>query len=249
MILLALTLTACNTVRPPAFPDATTAALAGPSCQGSGQACRCALSSSDVGTPPPGLRRYEVRLPSTQGTASAVVIDGVGALVRDQGNPDGSCFYVDLRPGATYRVQYMAQAQSRERGISVSFSMKELGPEGNWYDVIQQICGSNDEPCGYESVSDWTEAVSGGHRFHDPCSSSLVEGIRVDGGLYDRRFIDAQFTFGLRLHEQPPTQPPGSVCRRDPEGNPIEPDVPPEDDDGDDADAEESDPETVSEGE
>jgi hypothetical protein len=174
------------------------------------------------------MRRFEVRLPAARGTSSALVIEGVGAMLRDEDNPEGSCFYLDLRPGATYSVQYQAQAHQRERGITVSFSMRELSPDGRWYDVIQQQCGSNDEPCHYESVSDWTQAVSGGHMFHDPCGSSYVEGVRVEGGLYDRTFIDSQFTFGLILREEDPQLPPGSPCRRDVDGNLIIPEPSPE---------------------
>lgn len=223
-----MVLTACTVPGPPAFPEAVSAQLVGPLCDRPGVPCQCTVSTGDVGTPPPGLRRFEVRLPAARGTSSAVVLNDIGALVRDEANPEGSCFYLDLRPGATYRVEYLAQAAQRERGITVDFSMRELSSDGRWYDVIQQHCGSNDEPCHYGSVSDWTQAVESGHRFHDPCGSTVIEGARVEGGLYDRSFIDAQFTFGLRLREEEPPMPPGSPCRRDPDGNFIMPEPVPE---------------------
>ena len=181
------------------------------------------MRGTDVGTPPEGLRRFEVQLPHTRGTASALVIEGVGAMVRDVDNPEGSCFYMDLRPGATYRVQYLAQSDNRDRGISVAFAMRELGPEGGWYNVISQRCGSSDTPCRYESVTDWTTAVEDGHRFHDPCGSTILDDMRVDGGLYDRHFIDAQFSFNLVLRDEPPIGTPGSSCQRPPEDMVISP--------------------------
>lgn len=227
-----MVLTACTAPGPPAFPEAISAPLVGPLCERPGQPCQCTINTGDVGTPSPGTRRFEVRLPPARGTSSALVIDGFGALLRDEANPEGSCFYLDLSPGATYRMQYLAQAAQRERGITVAFSMRELSPDGRWYDVIQQRCGSNDEPCHYESVSDWTQAVSGGHRFHDPCGSTYIEGIQVEGGLYDRTFIDSQFTFGLILREEDPPMPPGSPCRRDPDGNLIMPEPEPEEEAG-----------------
>lgn len=148
-------------------------------------------------------------------------------MVRDEDDPEGSCFYMDLRPGATYSVRYLARAHSRERGISVAFRVRELADDGRWYDVLQQRCGSSDTPCHYESVSDWTRAVEGGHRFHDPCGSSQLEDMRVDGGLYDRRFSDAQFSFSIVLRQEGPLGPPRSNCRVPPVGA-IPPETSPE---------------------
>jgi len=178
-----------------------------------------------VGEPPEGFRRFEVRLPAARGTASAVVIDGLGALVRDEANPAGSCFYLDLLVGSTYQVRYLAQAEHRDRGVVAAFSLREAAPAGaGWYDVLHQSCGSRDEPCPYESPADWTAAIRGGHRFHDECGSTELENINIEGGLYDRRFIDVQFTFDLRVRSESPEGPPGSRCRRRlnlaPEGQP-----------------------------
>lgn len=209
-LLIALS-TACTVAGPPAFPERITAPLAGPRCDDPHRPCRCVDDAESAGTPPEGVRRFEVRLPGTRGTASAVEIEGVGAVRREADDIAGSCFYLDLSPGATYRVRYLAQTDNRNRGITVAFSLRELGPEG-WYNVIQQRCGTADTPCRYESVSDWIRAVESGHRFHDPCSSSRIEGARVDGGLYDRHFIDAQFSFNLILRHHPPTEAPGSAC-------------------------------------
>jgi len=203
-----LLVTACAVSGPPRFPETTNVPLVGPRCDQPERPCRCSVTGDDAGTPPEGRRRFELRLPSTRGTASALEIEGVGAVVRDERDPEGSCFYLDLRPGATYRVRYLAQAVSRERGISVAFTIREAGPEGGWYDVLTQRCGSSDRSCHYGSVSDWISAVEGGHRFHDPCGSTDLANMRVDGGLYDRRFIDAQFAFDLVVATEPPTGAP-----------------------------------------
>lgn len=226
-------LAVCTPAGPPAFPDGTTAALAGPLCERQGGPCLCANSVAEVGQPPEGLRRFEVRLPSTRGTASAMAIDGVGTLLRDEENPGGSCFYLDLRPGATYHVRYLARAHSRERGISVAFGIREVGPRGSWYDVIAQRCGSSDEPCGYRSVADWTADFGGGGRFHDPCGSTLIEQVRVEGGIFDQRFEDAQFSFDLEVMPPPPERAPGSVCQRRLDGTLIELDAGPDADEAD----------------
>ena len=130
---LALSLLGCNVMGPPAFPDSITAALAGPRCDQAGQPCRC--EGPEVGEPPEGYRRFEVRLPYAPRTASAVVIEGVGAVVRDAGDLDGSCFYIDLRPGATYRVQYLAQGEDRNWGIAVAFDVIAFGSSNGCFDV------------------------------------------------------------------------------------------------------------------
>ena len=203
---------ACAMSVPPRFPETTNTPLVGPHCGRPERPCRCSSTDTDAGDPPEGRRRFEIRLPNTQGTASAVEIDGIGTVVRDESDPGGSCFYLDLRPGATYRFRYLAQAASRERGISVAFTIREARREGGWYDVLTQRCGSSDRSCQYESVSDWISAVEGGHRFHDPCGSTDLANMRVDGGLYDRRFTDAQFAFDLVVGSEPPLGRPGGAC-------------------------------------
>ena len=227
---------ACTVTGPPAFPDGTTAQLVGPLCESQSAPCLCADNAAETGAPPEGLRRFEIRLPATRGTASAAVVEGVGALLRDEDHPGGSCFYIDLRPGATYHLRYLARAHSRERGISVAFGIREVAPMGGWYDVISQQCGSSDSPCGYESVADWTAAFGGGHRFNDPCGSTLIEEVRVEGGIFDQRFEDAQFSFDLEVVAEPPTRAPGSSCQRAIDGHLMEIDAGPEPADaGDDA--------------
>lgn len=111
----------------------------------------------------------------------------------------------------------MAEGYNRERAISVAFSIREFSAEHGWYDVIRQRCGSNDTPCQYESIEDWTSTVRTGHRFHDPCGSTTIDNIRVDGGIYNFHFTDAQFSFDLRLNPDPPAGPPGSVCSGQPD--------------------------------
>jgi hypothetical protein len=222
---VALFVAACHVAGPPELPDAVTATLVGPRCDRPGRPCRCDLSQRPVGAPPAGHRRFEIRLPQAIGTRSAVDIDGIGAVVRDENDAEGSCFYLDLDPGATYRVRYLAAAHDRNRGLTAAFSVRELGPDGDsWYDVVQQRCGTNDTPCHHESVQDWTRSIEGGHRFHDPCGSTRIAGMRVDGGLYDRHFADVQISFDLTLRHHPPTAPPRSACR----DTMAEPDAPPQ---------------------
>lgn len=204
---------ACTVEGPPAFPDNTSAMLAGPLCDIPDQPCRCATDPSQAGQPAQGYRRFEIQLGNTRGTSSAVTVEGIGTFLRDESNPEGSCFYFDTRLGSTHHVRYLAQSSNRDRGISVAFNMREVADEQGWYSVLEQRCGSSSQSCRYESVEDWTRAISSGHRFHDRCGSTDLIDMRVDGGLYDRHFIDAQLTFDMLTRDEGPRGEPGGACR------------------------------------
>lgn len=212
-LLIPLAGAACAVEGPPAFPRETTATLAGPLCARPGRPCRCADDAGEAGTAAPGMRRFEVRLPAVQGTSSAVAVEGIGSMVRDEASSEPSCFYFDGRLGATYQVRYLVAAQDRERGLSIAFEMRELSDEGAWYDVLLQRCGTAREPCHYEGIHDWTEAISGGHRFHDRCGSTRLTGMRVDGGTYGHQITDGQLSLEMNLRQEGPVGPPGGSCR------------------------------------
>jgi len=210
--LATLVSTSCMVPQTPTLPEATSAPLVGERCTAGTSPCRCVAPGESPGSPAEGHRRFEVLLPRNQGTRNAVVIEGLGAMVGDTSQPEDSCYYIDLPIGASPQVTYMAESENRDRGLTVGFSIREAGADGGWYGVLEQHCGSGQTPCRYESVEDWTSAVEGGHRFHDPCGSTSLDGMRVDGGLYNRHFTDAQLTFTLILSHDPPEGLPGSAC-------------------------------------
>ena len=91
--------------------------------------------------------------------------------------------------------------------------MREVGPEGGWYDLLEQRCGTSDTPCRYESVRDWTAAISGGHRFHDSCGSARLMGMRVEGNVLERHLTDGELSFDMNLRHEGPLGSPGGRCR------------------------------------
>jgi hypothetical protein len=191
--------------------------LGGARCHGAVCTCRSRGSGDDKETQPPdeGHKRFEIRL-GAAGGAATLSSPTLGELAA---GPDESCFYVDVVPGTTHEVSFVAKERRPEEGVSPELEIAEFGPKGPWwYDVLVVKCdGGPGGHCNRDAADAWSAELKTRKRGRiDPCGSAVVKGLKWDttGGTGYRElglFADFKVTFTLEVKKFPTQFQPGST--------------------------------------
>jgi hypothetical protein len=200
----------------PGLATATTLTLAGARCVGATCTCRQpGRDDHEAEPPPPGAKRFEIRLSAVGGAASAD-LSGLGSLVSasdDDGMPDvtrpvpETCAYVDVPIGSTHDVELAARESISGRGLAPRMRIAEYGPKGDfWYDLIAVSCEGSGGRCDRQAAEAWGASARQRKRGRlDPCGSAVVTRLRWetsggqgerDGGLF--RDFTVRFTMEVK---------------------------------------------------
>ncbi len=210
---------ACGSSPPPTklgpeLPAQTSATLAGGRCSGS--ACKCRAqgdASKEDPPPPPGQKRYELRVDRGPGKVW-VTVDGTQQLYADT-ETDETCFYLDL-PFGKHEVSVRGRAQQPSGGVGASLQVSEYapGPEKAapwWYDTAYFQCG-HPGPCEPETLAAWKKEVDDyNNSLRDPCGSTKVRRAQWETGTLPDGLHPDDFVASLVLDIYPfaPKQGPG----------------------------------------
>lgn len=186
-------------------PDKRTSGVfAGPLC--TGETCTCATNVADVGTPPDGYKRFEVRLNSAQ-QLWFKIRDNV--MYKDAERPE-ACFYVDLPSGET-AIEMRA---SEPNGVSAAWSVKELGTIAQtWYETFTFNCG-NPGVCSFEELRDKKAEYADPKR--DKCGSVKIKGLTWDTGRSPDQLHPSELLVKatLNVYKFVPDRPHGDDCSK-----------------------------------
>jgi hypothetical protein len=200
----------------PRFPPETTLRASGARC-GAGKACSCRSLAGGEGQAEEGIaaghKRFEFRLPRTP-SALWVAVEGKGVFYKPPEVLAPTCFYVDLPPGQ-HRVNLRGEKRDPEVGLQAALELYEHGPKGPfWYRVFDFVCGGNANRCTRAAAQGWIDFQRKLPRgVLDPCSSTMVRGVSVDGVREERLltdFLDLDLAFTLKLYAFEPYRSPGS---------------------------------------
>jgi len=211
---------------PPAAPVASAPAaaeagahanLGGARCHDAVCTCRARGAGDDRETQPPeeGHKRFEIRLGAGGGPAT-FSSPTLGELAA---GPSETCFYVDVVPGTTHEVTFLAKERKHEEGVTPELEIAEYGPKGPWwYDVLLVKCDSGPGGhCNRDAADAWSaEAKTRKRGRVDPCGSAVVKGLKWDttGGTGYREaglFADFKVSFTLEVKKFPTQFQPGST--------------------------------------
>jgi hypothetical protein len=191
--------------------------LGGARCHDAVCSCRSRGSGDDKESQPPdaGHKRFEIRLGAGGGPAT-LSSPTLGELAA---GPDETCFYVDVVPGTTHEVTFLAKERRHEEGLTPELEIAEYGPKGPWwYDVLVVKCDSGPGGhCNRDAADAWSaEAKTRKRGRVDPCGSAVVKGLKWDttGGTGYREaglFADFRITFTLEVKKFPTQFQPGST--------------------------------------
>jgi hypothetical protein len=189
--------------------------LGGARCHGA--VCACRGGGQDAEDPPPdeGHKRFEIRLGAGGGPAT-FTSPTLGELWS---GPGEACFYVDVVPGTTHEVTFLARERRPEEGVSPELQIAEYGPKGPWwYDVLLVKCDAGPGGhCNRDAADAWSAEVKTRKRGRvDPCGSAVVKGLKWDttGGTGVREaglFADFKVTFTMEVKKFPTRFAPGST--------------------------------------
>jgi hypothetical protein len=191
------------------------ATLAGARCHGGVCTCRSRVGEqAEDPAPDDGHKRFEFRLGAGGGPAK-LTSPTLGEL--DSG-PGESCFYVDVVPGTTHEVSFVAREARADEGVSPVLEIAEYGPKGPWwYDVLAVKCDGPGGHCDRDAADAWSAELKTRKRGRiDPCGSSVVTHLRWDtsGGTATRDlgvFRDFSVTFTLEVKKFATQFAPGST--------------------------------------
>jgi hypothetical protein len=188
--------------------------LAGGRCHGA--VCTCRGAGDQAESPPPeeGHKRFEIRLGAGGGPATLTS----PTLGDFSSGPGEECFYVDVVPGTTHEVTFLARERRPEEGVSPSLEIAEYGPKGPWwYEVLAVKCDGPGGHCNRDAADAWSAELKTRKRGRiDPCGSSVVKGLKWDttGGTGVRElglFADFKVTFTMEVKKFPTQFAPGST--------------------------------------
>jgi hypothetical protein len=189
--------------------------LAGKRCQGA--VCTCRSRAGDPAENPPpdeAHKRFELRIGAGGGPAT-LSSPTLGEL---SSGPGEACFYVDIVPGTTHDVTFLAREARKEEGVSPTLEIAEYGPKGPWwYDVLTVKCEGPGNHCNREAADAWSAELKTRKRGRiDPCGSSVITHLKWDttGGTGVRDlgvFADFKVTFTLEVKKFPTQFKPGST--------------------------------------
>jgi hypothetical protein len=178
--------------------------LAGARCHGTTCTCRNA-ASADPEDPPPteGRKRFEIRIGAGGGPASLTS----PSLGQFASGPGEACFTIDVVPGTTHEVTYLAHEARPEEGLTPELEIAEYGPTGPWwYDVLAVRCDGPGGRCNRDGADAWSAALKTRQRGRiDPCGSTVVSHLVWDttGGTGNRELgifqdFTVKFTFEVK---------------------------------------------------
>jgi len=189
--------------------------LAGGRCHGG--VCTCRNTHGDAAESPPpdeGHKRFEVRLGA--GDGSATLSSPTLGELASRGNE--ACYYIDVVPGTTHDVTFVAREGHPEGGVSPMLAIAEYGPKGPWwYDVINVHCAGADGKCNRDAADEWGADIKKRRRGRiDPCGSSVVTHLLWDtsGGTGSRElglYRDFTVKFTMEVKKFPTQFAPGST--------------------------------------
>lgn len=178
--------------------------LGGSRCHGAVCACRSRTGDPAEKQPPDeGHKRFELRLGAGGGPAT-LTSPTLGEL---SSGPGEACFYIDVVPGTTHEVTFVARERRPEEGVSPVLEIAEYGPKGPWwYDVLVVKCaGGPGGHCNREGADAWSAELKTRKRGRiDPCGSSVIKDLKWDttGGTGVRElglFADFKVTFTMEV--------------------------------------------------
>jgi hypothetical protein len=189
--------------------------LAGARCHGKGAVCTCrADNAAENPAPDEGHKRFEIRLGASGGSATL----SSPTLGEFASGPGEACFYVDVVPGTTHEVTFLATERRHEEGVSPVLEIAEYGPKGPWwYDVIGVKCDGPGGHCNRDAADAWSaEAKTRKRGRVDPCGSSVITHLKWDtsGGTGLRElgvFADFKVTFTMEVKKFATQFAPGST--------------------------------------
>jgi len=190
--------------------------LAGSRCQGAVCTCRSrAGDPAESPAPDEGHKRFEIRLGAGGGPAT-LSSPTLGELVS---GPSEACFYIDVVPGTTHEVSFVARERRNEEGVSPVLEIAEYGPKGPWwYDVLAVKCqGGPGGHCNRDAADAWSAELKTRKRGRiDPCGSSVIKDLKWDttGGSGVREmglFADFKVTFTMEVKKFATQFKPGST--------------------------------------
>ena len=193
----------------------STANLGGARCHGA--VCTCRSRAGDPAENPPpdeSHKRFEIRI-GAGGGAATLTSPTLGQL---SSGPDEACFYIDVVPGTTHEVSYVARERRPEEGVSPVLEIAEYGPKGPWwYDVLAVKCPGPGGHCNREGADAWSAELKTRKRGRiDPCGSSVIKDLKWDttGGTGVRElglFADFKVTFTIEVKKFATQFKPGST--------------------------------------
>lgn len=199
----------------PAELGARGANLAGARCHGA--VCTCRSRAGDPAenpAPDEAHKRFEIRL-GAGGGAATLTSPTLGELTS---GPGESCFYVDVVPGTTHDLAFVAHEARKEEGVSPVLEIAEYGPKGPWwYDVLTVKCVGPGGHCNRDAADAWSAELKTRKRGRiDPCGSSVVTNLRWDttggSGVRDLGvFADFKVTFTMEVKKFATRFKPGST--------------------------------------
>lgn len=201
----------------PETAGARDANLAGARCRGDVCTCRSRVGDPAENPPPDDAhKRFEIRI-GAGGGAATLKSPTLGDFASGKG-PNDACFYVDVVPGTTHELSFVAREARKEEGVSPVLEIAEYGPKGPWwYDVLNVKCGGADGRCSRDAADAWGAELKTRKRGRiDPCGSSVITNLRWDssGGAGVRdlgQFADFQVTFSMEVKKFPTQFKPGST--------------------------------------
>lgn len=189
--------------------------LAGSRCHGT--TCTCRNPSGPAGEDPPpdaAHKRFEIRL-AAEGGAASLSSPTLGELAS---SGDEACYYIDVVPGTTHDVTFVAREGRKEGGVGPLLSIAEYGPKGPWwYEVVNVRCEGPEGRCNREAADEWGAAIKTRKRGRiDPCGSSVVTHLTWDtsGGSGTRElglFRDFTVRFTMEVKKFATQFAPGST--------------------------------------
>jgi hypothetical protein len=188
--------------------------LAGSRCHGAVCTCRGAVDAAESAPPDAEHKRFELRLGAGGGPAT-FSSPTLGELSSGAGE---ACFYVDVVPGTTHEVTFVARERRPEEGDSPELAIAEYGPKGPWwYEVLAVKCEGPGGHCNREAADAWSAELKTRKRGRiDPCGSAVIKNLKWDtsGGTGVRElglFSDFKVTFTMEVKKFATQFAPGST--------------------------------------
>jgi hypothetical protein len=205
----------------PAVTAATTVTLAGARC-GLGS-CRCREPGQDdeeTASPPPGAKRFEIRMSSAGGVGSLDLteVGQVGTVSNPDNEQKETCVYVDIPAGSTHNAVLVTKESTPGAGIAPHLTIAEYGPKGPfWYDVVAVTCDGAGGRCDRRAADAWAASARQRKRGRlDPCGSTVVTKLawETSGGQAERDgglFADFTLRFTIEIKKFATQFAPGST--------------------------------------
>jgi hypothetical protein len=197
-------------------PGSATANLVGARCKGGLCTCRKAKGDARETDPPDeDHKRFEIRV-GAQGGAAVLESPTLGKF--NGGGEAESCFYIDVLPGTSHQVTFVAREGRSEGGVSPTMSIAEYGPKGPyWYDIVAVRCAGAGGRCTRDAADEWSADARKRRRNRiDPCGSTVITqlGWETSGGAGERDngfFRDFTVKFNMEVKKFATQFAPGST--------------------------------------